>query len=214
MALGRENTKTQKQALRVRVLEQRNLLSADVRCELSRQVMKNMFSLPEFSCAETVFFYVNFRSEVETLEGVKHALAESKTVAVPYCVLEERRLNFVQIKDVEKDLVEDAYGILEPKPSIRHNRRVPLERADVVLLPGSVFDLRGGRMGYGAGYYDKTFGGLRLKSTLIGLAFDFQVLPLGSLVPMADHDVFVGKIVTDKKVIDCKRELVSIYNHL
>jgi len=194
-----------KSDLRQKVLERRNALSFEERAMLSEKALGNLYSLSEYVRAGVVFFYVNFRSEVETLSGIGRALSEGKLVCVPYCVLEERRLNFVQIKNVERDLVEDAYGILEPKPSLRHTRRVPLERADVVLFPGSVFDRRGGRMGYGAGYYDKTFGGVK-KPLFIALAFDFQVLPEGESVPTAEHDVFVRKIVTEKRVYDCIHE--------
>ena len=193
-----------KKELRQIVLERRNALSFEERGSLSEAVLGNLFKVPEFAEAGTIFFYVNFRSEVGTLSGIGRTLSEAKLVCVPCCVLEERRLNFVQIKSVERDLVEDAYGILEPKPSLRHTRRVPLERADVVLFPGSVFDRSGGRMGYGAGYYDKTFGKVR-KPLFIALAFDFQVLPPGELVPMAEHDVSIHKIVTEKKVYECRK---------
>jgi 5-formyltetrahydrofolate cyclo-ligase len=194
-----------KVALRRRILERRNAVSFEERVRLSVKVLENLYSLREYVEAGVVFFYVNFRSEVETVSGIRRALSDGKLVAVPYCVLEERRLNFVEIKSVERDLVEDAYGILEPKPSLRHTRRVPVERADVVLFPGSVFDRHGGRMGYGAGYYDKTFGRVS-KPLFVALAFDFQVLPPGEFVPMAEHDVFVGKIVTERGVYDCSRK--------
>ncbi len=194
-----------KDSLRKEVLEHRDSLPFDRRSSLSFKIINNLFHLPEVMAAKTVFFYVNFRSEVETVEGIKRALAEGKRVAVPYCVLEETRLKFVEIKDVEKDLVEDSYGILEPKPSLRRGRTLPLEAADVVLFPGSVFDVRGGRMGYGTGYYDKTFSNIKKKVPFIALAFEFQVLPPGEWVPMEGHDLGVHKIVTEKQYYECRR---------
>ena len=179
-------------------------MSFDNRSALSGRVITNLFRVPEFSGAETVFFFVNFRSEVETLDGIRRAISQGKKVAVPYCVLDERILKFVEIRDFEKDLMVDAYNILEPLPSLRRKKTLSPDAADVVLFPGSVFDTRGGRMGYGAGYYDKTFADVK-KTPFMALAFDFQVLPVGSFVPMANHDLPVHKILTEKKIIECRK---------
>jgi len=195
--------KNRKAELRKRILEKRDSLSFDARAKLSGRVLNNLYHMPEYASAKTVFYFVNFRSEVETLAGIKQAISDGKRVAVPYCVLTERVLEFVEIRDFKKDLIEDAYKILEPLPSLRRTRTLPLQTADIVLFPGSAFDTRGGRMGYGAGYYDKTFAGLT-KSLFVALAFDFQVLPAGEFVPMADHDLPVHKIVTEKKIIECR----------
>lgn len=194
-----------KNLLRKRILSERDSLSDELRESLSRRVVRNLFTVPEFARAKKIFFYVNFRSEVDTVEALKRCLSEKKRVAVPYCVLDERRLRFVEISDLEKDLVEDSYAILEPRMSARRKSELPLSEAEVVLFPGSVFDVRGGRMGYGAGYYDNTFRGSKSRACFIGLAFDFQVLREGEFVPMADHDVFVHKIVSEKNVYDCRR---------
>ena len=195
---------SRKQALRVSILQRRDSMSFDNRSALSGRVITNLFRVPEFSGAETVFFFVNFRSEVETLDGIRRAISQGKKVAVPYCVLDERILKFVEIRDFEKDLMVDAYNILEPLPSLRRKKTLSPDAADVVLFPGSVFDTRGGRMGYGAGYYDKTFADVK-KTPFMALAFDFQVLPVGSFVPMANHDLPVHKILTEKKIIECRK---------
>ncbi|MHA1744157.1 MAG: 5-formyltetrahydrofolate cyclo-ligase, partial [Candidatus Heimdallarchaeota archaeon] len=68
--------------------------------------------------------------------------------------------------------------------------------------PGVAFDLRGHRLGYGKGYYDRL---LREVSSLgrgalfIGLAYEFQVL---DKIPHGSDDVPVHKIVTEKRVIN------------
>ena len=192
-----------KASLRVEILERRDSLSYDELRASSGKVMENLWGCREYEEAETIFYFVNFRSEVETIGGIKRALSEGKRVAVPYCVLDERILRFVEIRDFEKDLMVDAYNILEPVPAIRKSRVIPVDEAGHVLFPGSVFDVRGGRMGYGAGYYDKTFAEVS-DTTFIGLAFDFQVLAPDEYVPMESHDLPVDKIVTEKRVIECK----------
>ena len=78
----------------------------------------------------------------------------------------------------------------------------PLQKVDVFLVPGLVFDRRGGRLGRGLGFYDSTLWGL--KTWKVGLASHSQIsekpLPLGS------HDVRMDVVVTDKEVIGLQKK--------
>ncbi len=66
---------------------------------------------------------------------------------------------------------------------------------DLVIVPGLVFDPRGHRIGYGAGFYDRFLGRAR-HARAIGVCFDFQVL---AEVPAGPHDVPVAMVVTDRR---------------
>ena len=60
-------------------------------------------------------------------------------------------MDFYEITAWE-ELLPGYQGILEPKA---HEATLMLPReSDVMLLPGAAFDNRGGRIGYGGGYYD------------------------------------------------------------
>ena len=66
-------------------------------------------------------------------------------------------------------------------------------------MPLSAFDQRGGRMGYGAGFYDRAV--TRLENTvsrlrLFGLAFSVQEV---DAVPMEPHDRFLDGIITERE---------------
>ena len=93
---------------------------------------------------------------------------------------------------------KNSLSVLEPVPLMKN--RVPLDKISVFLIPGSVFDRRGGRMGRGRGYYDKTLaklsGSFRKKALFIGLCWAEQVhsKPL-SLFP---HDILLDALVTDQ----------------
>jgi 5-formyltetrahydrofolate cyclo-ligase len=65
---------------------------------------------------------------------------------------------------------------------------------DVVVLPGIAFDRQGGRLGQGKGYYDRLLADVSSKCTLIGLAFDVQLV---EEVPMEPHDVRLDILITE-----------------
>ena len=91
-----------------------------------------------------------------------------------------------------------AHGIREP--GRKHQYIVSPERIDFVVVPGLVFDLRGGRIGFGGGYYDCFLKKLSPRAVTAGVAFAFQLV---DSVPFDENDVRMQKIVTEKKTIHC-----------
>jgi 5-formyltetrahydrofolate cyclo-ligase len=73
---------------------------------------------------------------------------------------------------------------------------------DIVLVPLLAFDRKGGRLGYGAGYYDAALRRMRQRSTVtaIGIAFDEQEFPE---VPQEPQDEPLDMILTPTRVIAC-----------
>lgn len=72
---------------------------------------------------------------------------------------------------------------------------------DVVITPLLAFDRKGGRLGYGGGYYDRTLRVLRAMGRCrqaIGLGFAGQRVPQA---PMTRDDVRLDAIVTEDGVI-------------
>lgn len=92
------------------------------------------------------------------------------------------------------------HGILQPRPLARNFSR---GEVDVVFVPGLCFDVRGGRLGYGAGIYDRLLRRLRQTTVKIGLAFDCQVQRED--LPQEPHDVLMDYIVTGHSWIDCRK---------
>jgi 5-formyltetrahydrofolate cyclo-ligase len=71
---------------------------------------------------------------------------------------------------------------------------------DVLLLPVVAFDQTGQRLGYGAGYYDRTLGGLRAQRPVaaIGIAYDEQEI---AAVPTGPNDERLDAVFTDRRVL-------------
>jgi 5-formyltetrahydrofolate cyclo-ligase len=92
------------------------------------------------------------------------------------------------------------YGILQP---MALEKNVTIGEIDVVFVPGLCFDVCGGRLGYGAGIYDRLLGQLRQTTIKIALAFDCQVVREN--LPQEPHDVLMDYIVTGHSWVDCRR---------
>jgi len=182
-----------KNELRQRVLDARFRLLPEERKAKSREIEKRLFGLPEFQAARTVMFFASFRSEVETHHMVRRALAEGKRVVLPK--VKGKELALFRIKDFDKDAAPGAWDIPEPS----NGTPVKLRDIDIIMVPGAVFDEKGNRLGYGAGFYDKLLA--PYKGMTVALAFELQIV---ENVPAAAHDVPMKKIVTEKRIINPK----------
>jgi len=91
----------------------------------------------------------------------------------------------------------------------RHGIREPVEggvigpgEIEVALVPGVAFDLSGGRLGRGAGFYDRFLGRLADRAVRIGVGFGLQVV---GRVPRETHDLGVDALVTEDGFMLCGR---------
>ncbi len=71
-----------------------------------------------------------------------------------------------------------------------------------MLVPGVAFDLAGGRLGYGGGYYDRLLPLLAPAAARVAGAFEVQLV---DLVPATPHDLPVDAIVTESRLLSAAR---------
>lgn len=98
-------------------------------------------------------------------------------------------LVFFQVKSFEDDLVSGAYGIQEPREGLEP---VEVSRIDLFLCPGLGFDVRGGRIGRGRGFYDRMLERARSGSVKLGVCFGHQIV---DEVEMEQHDVRMNGVI-------------------
>jgi len=194
-----EDISTRKKQLRKKILALRDGLPTEERREKSASIHRNLFSLPEFAAAQSVAFFVSFKSEVLTESMIREALALSKVVAVPTTDLTNRRLLFSRIIDYTGDLAPGTWGILEPQPD--RVRPVALEEIDLVITPGAAFDQQGQRIGYGGGFYDGLLKSFHKPS--VALAYAVQMVE--EVPTVSGHDEPVDIIITEERIIRCKK---------
>lgn len=189
----------QKKLIRNSILEIRNSLTPDEIKEAEQLIIANLMKLNQFIQSQNVFCYLSFRSEVPTKGIISNCLQQGKNVYIPMCVNETKEM-IISLYDHDVKLAASNYGVLEPtKDSIKIADRDIL---DIAIMPGSVFDLKGFRVGYGAGYYDKFFAHTKKKIYKIALAFSFQIV---DEVPSDDFDIPVDCIITELGIVMCSR---------
>lgn len=193
----------QKKKLRTKYLEKRNQMEPEKRKEASKRIKEWVFANKRYKAADTVFVYASYKTEVETKEIIQGALRQGKRVALPK--VHGTKIFFYEIKSWE-DLFPGYQGILEPQ----NTNKEPIVPSGnhVMLVPGAVFDRKGGRIGYGGGYYDqyldRIFEVYGYRPYCIGLAFACQIH--AGKIPMEEHDKKMDCILTERRVIMPKEE--------
>ncbi|CAK8721451.1 5-formyltetrahydrofolate cyclo-ligase [Candidatus Electronema halotolerans] len=197
--------------LRKERLAARDQLDPISRCEMSWRIHRLLLDCPAAAAAEHFFLYVHFRSEVETLSLLTKLLAAGRTVSVPLTLRREGRLLAVRITDPASQLRPGCFGILEPSQQQTAQAMINPGEIDIALVPGSVFDRRGGRLGYGGGFYDRFLSQDAPQALRVGLAFAMQ---LTDRVPLKPHDQLMDMLVTEEQLYECRRNRHAQDSHL
>jgi len=92
-------------------------------------------------------------------------------------------------------LIRHRFGMLEPAADLPVADPATL---DLVLVPGVAFDRRGGRLGFGGGYYDRFL--LTTAALRVGIAYDNC---LADALPCDEHDQRMDWVVTPTQEIRC-----------
>ena len=174
----------------------RQRLSEAERLARSRRVWERVAALSCYQHARVVLGYMAFDHEVLTDGLMQQAMASGKQLVLPMVLGDRQDMALYVIEDLGCDVAPGYRGILEPQP--QRTRAVAPETLELALIPGIAFDLRGGRLGFGTGFYDRLLSRLPQGIPTVGLAFDFQVIPR---LPLQPHDMLLDAIATEKRII-------------
>lgn len=172
--------------------------------EVSAAALRRFLEMPAYKHSLTILWYLDVRDELRTRswllsEGLTQAMSANQTIAIPWC--DGSELKLFRLTEVGQ-LQTGKFGILEPSVELR--MQVPFqvltETIDLAIIPGVAFDKRGGRLGHGAGYYDRLLPQLRQDCLKVGLGYACQVV---AEVPCELHDVRMDVIVTENGLLDC-----------
>lgn len=178
--------------LRQQMIQKRLLLSSEERLRRSDLIADRVCELEEYRNADKLLIYADHNGEVATDRLIRMALLAGKEIYMPVCET-GLRLEFYRVFDID-ELLPGAYGIREPL-RIEYLRLSDEAVNDntLCIVPGTVFDKAGNRLGYGKGYYDRYLGRTHIKHR-IGAAYDFQITDKLSLKA---HDIPMTAIISD-----------------
>ncbi len=188
-----------KAELRQHLLAQRAMLTPAEIEQHSTVIAVHVCALPAFCVSHTVMVYLALPQEVQTMQIITQARQSQKRVAVP--VIRGQDLVAVALSEASTQLRRGRFGILEPCGT---QRVIHPQEIGCITVPGIAFDARGGRLGFGKGYYDRFLRQLPATTYRCGLAFGIQVVPC---VPQAPHDICMHGIVTEQGYIPCMHAL-------
>jgi 5-formyltetrahydrofolate cyclo-ligase len=185
---------------KARLRESMRIVLADV-CErrarlAGEAIADRLASRSRWSASTTIALFATMPGEVDTSPLIRVAQQAGKRLLFPRMV-PGKTLEFVHVEQVES-LRTGRYGVREPDSRI--SAQVIPDDA-LVLVPGYAFDRDGGRLGRGAGYYDRALAGLRGDSgypTFIGVGFAIQIV---ESVPMTAFDVRMDGLVTETELL-------------
>ena len=158
-----------------------------------KTLQDHLKGLKNFQNYKIIASFISFKSEISTQFLNEFLLNNDKVLSLPIIKNNFGRLNFVAY-NLKTKLVAGKFGIMQPSDISKEF--LP----EIILTPCLAFDENGFRLGYGGGYYDKTFSYLKkIKHKFISIAVAFDDQKIDKL----DHDKYDQKIdyiLTEKKI--------------
>ncbi|HET7625962.1 MAG TPA: 5-formyltetrahydrofolate cyclo-ligase [Verrucomicrobiae bacterium] len=184
-----------KSFLREKIRVQLKSVSKEARDSASTQACLLLEKQIPWKNANAILFYAPIREELNIWPLFQHALSVGKIVCLPRFDPGTNRYAAHQISKLDGEIHSGRFDIREPRPDCP---AIPLNRLDLILVPGVAFDLRGRRLGRGRGFYDQLLADAR--GTKCGVAFDEQIV---AEIPVEPHDITVDCILTPTRWLEC-----------
>lgn len=167
-------------------------ISAEEALAAGEAISDRLADWSSWRSSSAVALFATLAGEIDTQPLIELARRDGKQLLFPR-MLAGRTLEFAVVEKIGS-LRPGRYGVLEPD---RRCAAQPLHADAIVFVPGRAFDREGGRLGRGAGYYDRALaecGDRSGRPQFIGVGFESQLVPF---VPMSSLDMRMDGIVTE-----------------
>ena len=193
-AMSSRNAAHQKHRIRTRMKSLREAIGVNMYRTSCLSIKKKCETLNEWKTSNIVHIYVSaVNNEVDTLGLIYDMFSQGKSVIVPRCMPGAHNLSGIRIHSLD-ELKLSKFGVMEP--DYDPAKEVNPDRLDMVIVPLLAFDRNGGRIGFGAGYYDSLLS--RCNCLSVGFAYAFQEV---EYIPIEKHDRKLTIIITEKEII-------------
>lgn len=190
-----------KKSIRLSIRHQRETLGSREVLRCSKAVVRHICRTKVVRHARRIGVYYPFRNEIDLLLLLQQPVMQGKTFYLPVIgSLRFEPLHFAPFHTKTR-LIANRFHI--PEPDVAVGKMCRASRLDVLFVPLVAFDGCGHRLGFGAGFYDRTLGYLRrrrfwIKPRLFGVGFGFQQVDSIAADPW---DINLPAVVTESGVI-------------
>jgi len=184
---------SQKRDLRKILTNKRDIIKKNATVEFNYNVFKQLKELIDFEKINDVASFASIRSEISTTQLNNEIIELGKKLSFPVIVKNSNQLIFKRINS-NSTFKLGKFNI--PEPVNDKNDIIP----QLFFVPCLGFDLQGFRLGYGGGFYDRTFANLKklnFNFYSVGFAFDDQK---EEKLPKEIFDYKLDFVLTEKEL--------------
>ena len=183
----------EKKNLRKKQFILRKKLFSTIESVFNEILFEKLFEKLNFENIKIVSSFVSINTEINTSELNDYIIKKNKILCLPAITEIDSHLIFRKFTN-NQDMIEGFMNIKEP--SIKNEILFP----EIIFVPCLAYDKLGFRLGYGGGYYDKTFSNLKKNNkhfVSIGYAFDGQKV---NTLPKDKFDIKLDYVITEKNL--------------
>jgi len=192
MSADTADTAARKRLLRARIRAGRRDLSKGQQAAANAGLHDQLRELVVSRGATSISCYLPVPGEPDTRGFLAWAAEAGIEVLLPIS-LEGGHLDWV--RSTGDATIEGSFGILEPVGERLGSLAVAA--VDLMIVPAAAVDMRGHRLGWGRGYFDRTLAALEHRPPVFAVVHDHEVL---TEVPTEPHDIPVTGVVTPEQV--------------
>lgn len=164
--------------------------------EKQGKALAQLFDFANYVEARIVLLYLpRHPLETDIADIMANAYEKKKFVVLPRFDKDKKNIRFYKV-DGPEDLLGKTSEEKGPDP--KKCREIPMDNIDIALIPGVVFDEKGGRIGADEGEFDRMMGRLPLTTRKVAVTIEEQV---AAQAPMESKAKTVDILVTDRRVI-------------
>ena len=183
------NSQEQKKEFRNQSLKLRDAITVEERIEKSLAATDHGKANIQCNPGMVISGFYPIRSEIDPRPLMDFFRMQGCRLCLPV-VMDRETIVFRELVRTA-ELVDTGFGTRGPGPEAQ------VLDPELLVMPMSAFDLHGGRIGYGAGHYDRAIARLiakGIKPELVGMAFDCQKT---DRVPVETHDQPLAAVLSE-----------------
>jgi 5-formyltetrahydrofolate cyclo-ligase len=186
------NNLIRKKQLRKELIEKRDKIPEKERYAKSREIAKNCYAHIPVSKNTVVAGFMPMGSEVDIRLLLEMYQEAGLKICLPIVTNVDEPLSFCEYKRGDELVENKKFKFFEP---LKRKTIVP----NVIITPLLAFDANGYRLGYGGGFYDRTFDFLYKVGEIMTIGVGFESQRVG-LLPIDKFDEKLDAVVTEKQV--------------